>query len=93
MVDDEQAKATSRKEDEKVKKARIESLNEAIAEMKKKNDEAQELDEERTLKALNKECEELIKRKEEQDEKLMAHKTYQNKLFKQQVQSQATIDG
>ena len=35
----------------------------------------------------------LMKRKEEQDEKLMAHKTYQAKLLKQQVAAQSAIDG
>jgi len=34
-----------------------------------------------------------MKRKEEQDEKLMAHKTYQAKLTKQKVAAQKTIDG
>ena len=38
--------------------------------MKRRNDEAEELEEETKLKQRNREWEELIKRKEEQDEKL-----------------------
>lgn len=56
--------------------ARIEMLKEEIAEAKRKADEAHELEEETLLRKRNKEWEELMKRKEEQDEKLTAHKTY-----------------
>ena len=44
---------------------KIEALKEQIAEMKRKNDEAHELEEETKLKQRNKEWEELMKRKEE----------------------------
>ena len=56
--------------------AKIENLNEEIAEAKRKADEAHELEEETILRQKTKEWEELTKRKEEQDEKLLAHKTY-----------------
>ena len=65
------------KEEQKEKMAKIENLKEEIAEAKRKADEAHELPEETALRARNKEWEELMKRKEEQDEKLQAHKTYQ----------------
>ena len=68
-------------------------LNEKIAEDKRRADEAQELDEERILREKNKEWEELMKRKEEQDERLATLKNYQAKLNKQRAASQATIDG
>ena len=92
-VDDEQAKAAARRVVEKDKLAKIEMLNEKIAEDKRRADEAQELDEERILREKNKEWEELMKRKEEQDERLATLKNYQAKLNKQRAASQATIDG
>ena len=91
-VDDEQAKAATRKVDEQDKMKKIEALKEQIAEMKRKNDEANELEEETILKQRNKEWDDLMKRKEDQDEKLQAHKIYQTKLLKQQMQSQSYID-
>jgi len=66
---------------------KIETLQEDIAEAQRKANEAHELEEETQLRALNKEWEDLMKRKEEQDEKLMNHKTYHQKLFKQSVAS------
>ena len=72
---------------------KIEMLKEEIAEAQRKAAEAHELIEETQLKALNKEYEDLMKRKEEQDEKLLNHKTYNNKLFKQQEMTQKTITG
>ena len=80
QVDDEQAKEQSRKEEEKDKTARIESLKAEIADAKRKNEEAVELPEETELRNKNREWEDLMKRKEEQDEKLTAHKNYQAKL-------------
>ena len=79
--------------EEKEKMMKIEMLKEEIAEAQRKAAEAHELIEETQLKALNKEYEDLMKRKEEQDEKLLNHKTYNNKLFKQQEMTQKTITG
>ena len=92
-VDEEQTRAAGRKEEEKEKNQKIETLKEEIADAQRKAAEAHELPEETKLRELNKEWEELIKKKEEQDEKLLTHKTYQSKLFKQQVSSQSNIDG
>lgn len=81
-VEDEQNKAKSRKEEEAEKMSKIEALKEEIAEAKRKADEAHELEEETILRQRNKEWEDLMKRKEEQDEKLAAHKTYGANLLK-----------
>ena len=75
-VDEFQAKTASRKDDEKDKRAKIEMLQEEIADAKRKADEAHELEEETLLRKRNKEWEELMKRKEEQDEKLKGHRDY-----------------
>ena len=64
-VDEEQTRTARLKEEQKEKMAKIEMLDEEIAEAKRKADEAHELEEETLLRKKNKEWEELMKRKEE----------------------------
>ena len=90
-VDEEQQKAASRKEEEKDRMAKIEMLKEEIADAQRRANEAQELEEETILRARNKEWEELMKKKEEQDEKLMAKNTEEVRLLRQLEQSNETI--
>ena len=73
-------KETSRKEEEKVKSAKIEMLKGEIADAKRKSEEAVELPEETELRQKNKEWEDLTKRKDEQSEKLEGHMKYRAAL-------------
>ena len=61
-VDDETAKAENRRDEEKVKLQKIESLNEEIKEAERKAAQAQELEEETELRRLNQEVGELNKK-------------------------------
>lgn len=91
-VDDEQERAAKRKDEEKDKLMKIESLNEDIAEAKRKALEAHELDEEKQLRELTKQWDDLTKRKEEQDEKKQKHRTDASNLLKQQIAAQKMIE-
>lgn len=67
---------TSRKEEEKAANDKIVRLKAEIADARRKAEEAVELPEQTELRQKNKEWEDLMKRKEEQDEKLTGHTTY-----------------
>ncbi len=60
---------------------------EEIAEAKRMADAKEELPEETALKAANKEWEDLMKRKEEQDEKLLNHNAERTKLTRQRQEA------
>ena len=91
-VDDEQQRAAGRREEEKEKLAKIEALKDDIAEAERKAREAHELDEEIKLRQLKKQWDDLVKRKEEQDDKKMKHKMDAANLLKQQVAAQKMIE-